>query len=56
MVPVRRVTSLRIRPEGGEEDYWSLEILGGASWEDGTVISLTLDGRNGGTVPAGRQK
>ena len=39
----QEVTSLRIRPEGGEEDYWSLEILDGASWEDETVISLTLD-------------
>ena len=36
------VTSLRIRPEDGEDDYWSLEILGESSWEDGTVISLTL--------------
>lgn len=36
------VTSLRIRPEDGEDDYWSLEILGDSPWEDGTVISLTL--------------
>lgn len=36
------IASLRIRPEGGEDDYWSLEILGGADWKDGTVISLTL--------------
>ena len=28
--------------EDGEDDYWSLEILGDSPWEDGTVISLTL--------------